>query len=179
MKHTKVGTRLKKLGNHHMKHFLKVYIAKADNLGNGLFAKKNIKKDEVIFITKGVVEKGSYDPKLYDIGPNWLAIAKNTWLSPFNDNPWRYINHSCNPNTGLKGQVTVVAMKNIRKDQWITIDYSITEADPYWKMRCMCKQKNCRKIIRSIRFLPSRLFEKYKKYIPKFLKDGYLSHRTK
>jgi len=151
----------------------KVYVAKAGNLGKGIFAKSDIKKDEIIFIVKGTIEKGDYNSEFYTEGPNWLALSKHKWLSPFDNNPWRYINHTCNPNAGLKGNVTVVAMKNIRKDEQVTIDYSITEDDPYWKMKCNCGAKNCRKIIRSVRFLSPSLFKKYKKYIPKFLRKEY------
>ncbi len=152
----------------------KVYTNKAGNLGKGIFAKADIKKDEILFIVKGTIKKNEYGPEFSVEGPNWLALAKNKWLSPFDNNPWRYINHSCNPNVGLKGKVTVVAMKNIRKNEQITIDYSITEDDPYWKMKCNCEQTNCRKIIRSARFLSRTLFKKYKKYIPKFLKKEYI-----
>ncbi len=146
-----------------------VYVSKAGNLGKGIFAKSNIKKDEIIFIVKGTIEKGAYDSQSCHEGPNWLALAKNIWISPFDNNPWRYINHSCNPNAGLKGKITVVAMKNIKKSEQIMIDYSITEDDPNWKMNCKCGQKNCRNLIRSVRFLSPRLFKKYKNYIPKFL----------
>ncbi len=151
----------------------KVYVIKTKNLGKGIFSKVNIKKDEILFIVKGTTKKGDYNSKFYTEGPNWLALEKNKWLSPYDKNPWRYINHSCNPNAGLKGKVTVVAMKEIKKNKQITIDYSITEDDPYWKMKCICEQKNCRKIIRSIRFIPPMLFNKYKNYIPKFLRKEY------
>lgn len=151
----------------------KIYVAKAGNLGKSIFAKASIKKDKIIFIIKGTVERSEYNSEFYHEGPNWLALARNKWLSPFDNNPWRYINHLCNPNAGLKGKVTVVAMKDIKKDEQISIDYCITKDDPYWNMKCNCGQKNCRKIIRSIRFLSPRLFNKYKKYIPKFLREEY------
>lgn len=151
----------------------KIYVSKTCNLGNGVFAKSDIKKDEIIFIVKGTIEQYVYSPEFYHLGSNWLAIAKNTWISPFDNNPWRYINHTCSPNIGLKGKVTAVAMKNIKKSEQITIDYSITEDDPNWNMKCKCGEKNCRKIIQSIRFLSPELFEKYKNYIPKFLKTEY------
>jgi len=151
----------------------KVYVAKAGNLGKGIFAKKNIKKDEIIFVAKGTIKKGGYSSDCYTEGPNWVALGKNIWLSSFPNNPLRYINHSCSPNAGLKGRVTVVAMKKIKKNEQITIDYSITEADPFWKMKCNCGQKNCRKIIKSIRFLSPSLFKKYKKYTPRFLRKEY------
>jgi len=148
----------------------KTYVGNTSNIGKGLFAKKNIRKDEVIFIVKGKIKKGPYSRKFFKTGPNWLSIEEKKWLSPSNNCPWRYINHSCNPNVGLKGKVTVVAMKNIKESEQLMIDYSITENDPYWKMKCMCGQKNCRKIIRSYRYLSPKLKNKYKKYIPNFLK---------
>ena len=64
-------------------------------------------------------------------------------------------------------------MDNIKKGEEITIDYSITEDDPYWKMKCGCSNKDCRKTIRSIRFLPEKNFKKYRPFIPKFLKKFY------
>lgn len=149
----------------------KTYVGNTSNIGKGLFAKKNIKKDEVIFIVKGKIKKGPYSRDFFKTGPNWLAMDKKIWISPSDNCPWRYVNHSCRPNAGLKGKVTVVAMKNIKRTEQITIDYSITEDDPFWKMRCKCGQKNCRKIIKCYRFLPARLKNKYKKYTPYFLKD--------
>ncbi|MFA5961476.1 MAG: SET domain-containing protein [Parcubacteria group bacterium] len=148
----------------------KVYTSKTKKLGNGLFAKTDIKKNEIIFIVKGTLEKCPYSPKDSQKGQNWLAIEKNIWLAPLDNNPWVNINHSCTPNVGLKGHVTVVAMRNIKKSEQLTIDYSTTEDDPNWKMKCNCEQNNCRKIIRSARFLSPKLFKKYKNYIPQFLK---------
>lgn len=152
---------------------LKVYISKTKNIGKGLFAKADIKKNEVICIAKGVLIKDSYTPN-YRSGPNWIAIGRKLWLSPFEKNPVRYVNHSCNPNAGIKGKVTIVAMKNISKHHEITIDYSTTEEDPYWQMRCKCSSRNCRKLIKSIQFLPLKLFKKYQKYTPTYLKKSYL-----
>jgi len=68
-------------------------------------------------------------------------------------------------------------MQNIKKGEEITIDYSITEDDPYWKMTCVCGQIECRKVIQSIRFLPKKLFRKYKQHIPEWLKKSYLSSK--
>ncbi|PIN86663.1 hypothetical protein COV19_04080 [Candidatus Woesearchaeota archaeon CG10_big_fil_rev_8_21_14_0_10_44_13] len=138
--------------------------------GKGLFAAADIKKDEPILTVKGRIIKSYYDPKWYNEGPRWLSLREKVWIAPHSSNPWRYINQSCNPNAGLKGRTTVVAMRKIKKGEEITIDYSITECDPYWKMECLCGEKNCRGTIRSIRFLPKRLFRKYEPYIPCSLK---------
>ncbi len=157
---------------------MKVYISKSKFSGKGLFAKKDIKRNKVIFTVKGKIIKGTYG-KEYWIGSRWLSIGNRLWVNPYKNSLWWFINHSCNPNSGLKGKKEVVAMRNIKKDEEITIDYSITEDDPYWKMKCRCGNKNCRKIIRSIRFLPKKLFKKYYNYTPKFLKNSYFNHNLK
>ena len=110
-----------------------------------------------------------YKPKFSPTGPNWMAIEKEEWLIPLEKNPWPYINHSCNPNSGFCGSRTIVAMKNIDRGQEITIDYSITEGDPYWYMVCHCDAKQCRKTIVSAVLQP-KLLIKYKSYLPTFLK---------
>ena len=156
-----------------------VYVAQTKNTGKGLFAKTNIRKNEKIFVVKGKIIKEDmyYAGPYHKCGPRWLAIGRSKWVSPLRNNPWWFINHSCRPNAGLKGSVTVIAMRNITKGEQITIDYSITEDDPYWKMECECGNNDCRKIIRSIRFLPEKNFEKYKPFITKFLQKSYEQSR--
>lgn len=156
----------------------KTYIATSKIAGKGCFANQNIKKDEIIFIAKGVKKKDSYDPN-YEYGSHWMAIGKYKWLSPLRSNSLWFINHSCEPNAGLKRKINIVAMKNIKKGKEITLDYSTTEDDPYWKMKCSCGNKNCRKIIRNIHFLPENFLKKYKSYIPKWLQKSYIKNRQK
>lgn len=155
--------------------FNKVCIGKSRISGKGIFAECDIKKNEIIFVVRGKIVKYKYGPN-YQLGSRWLGIGKNTWVSPFQNNPWWFINHSCNPNAGLRDKKKIVAMKKIRGNEEITIDYSIAEDDPYWKMRCSCGDKKCRKIVRSIRFLPKKLFKKYKLYIPDFFQKSYISN---
>jgi len=151
----------------------KTYISKTKHTGRGIFAKKKIRKNEMIFLVRGKIIKDDYGPEFH-IGARWLTVGNKTWIMPLRSNPWWFINHSCKPNAGLNGRVRVVAMMPIEKDEEITIDYSITEDDPYWKFRCNCKTKECRVIIRSIGFLPERLFKKYSHYIPRYLKWSYV-----
>lgn len=157
---------------------MRVYVAGSKIAGRGVFANKSIKKNEFIFLFKGKLVRYNYDSN-YKLGSKWLGIGKNIWLDILKDCSGYYINHSCDPNAGLKGKKTIVAMKNIKKDEEVTIDYSITEDDPYWRMNCKCGNKTCRKIIRGIRFLPKNLFKKYYNFIPKFLKESYSKDHVK
>ena len=106
-----------------------------------------------------------------------LQLDKDKWINPKRGFS-RFINHSCDPNSGIRGRQNVVAMKNIKKGEEVTIDYSITDDDPKWKMECRCGTKRCRKTIRSIQFLPKELIKKYELFIPNFLYKSYKSlHR--
>lgn len=139
--------------------------------GSGIFAKRLIRKNEIVFRIRGREKiKHAYVRTFSPTGPSWVAIGKEQWLITNSTNPWPYINHSCNPNVGFKGALTIVAMRTIRPREEILIDYATTEEDPYWKMKCVCRAKNCRKEIKSVSFLPPRLLKKYKDYLPKFLK---------
>jgi hypothetical protein len=59
-----------------------------------------------------------------------------------------YFNHSCDPNAGFKGQIFLVAMREIEKDAQVTFDYGMVlfaaaNARPY-NIKCFCNAKNCR-----------------------------------
>lgn len=148
----------------------KILVSKSNIEEKGIFAKRDIRKGEVIFIFKGKKKEDKYDKERSKIGQNWLGFGENIWLDPKNDSFGRYINHSCDPNAGIKGKVTFVAMRKIKKGEEITFDYSISEADPYWRLdhNCRCGCKNCRKIIRSVESLTKDIFKRYLPYIPKF-----------
>ena len=156
------------------KEHKKFYIKKSSLHGNGLFASKNIKKKETIFLIKGkevnflITNKESADKINFDI----FGISKNKWIDP-EDRSWLYFNHSCNPNTCIKGRVTIVALRDIKRGEELTFDYSLNEADIFWNFKCNCGSKNCRKVIKSIQFLPKEVFVRDKFYVPKYFKMVY------
>lgn len=156
----------------------KIYIRDSTIEGKGIIAAENIKKGEVIQYIKGkerVLQiKSKADSLSY---PNWIGVGKNRWIEV--EYPIQYLNHSCKPNAGIKGRVTIVALKNIRKDEEITIDYSTTECDVLWEMACACGAGGCRRTIRSIQFLPYKQFKSYLPYIPTYFRDVYLGLKGK
>lgn len=156
---------------------MKIYIGKSKICGKGIFASRDIKRGEIIALIKGpIINHIVVDKKTSAVGSSWVGIGKNKWINPrviFN-----HINHSCNPNAGIKGSRTVVALRNIKKHEEILIDYSITESDKLWTLdkECKCKSKNCRKIIKSIQFLPKEVFNSYLPYIPKYFQKVYIKY---
>jgi len=140
--------------------------------GNGAFATQNFSRGETIFIFKGrVYKRDNKNIKDAFANPDSIGIDRNTWIDPYEQ--FHFINHSCDPNMGIKGRVTFVALKNIKKGDELTFDYSINEEDPRWHMRCGCGAKNCRKIIRSIRYIPKRTYQQYLPFVPTYFKRVY------
>ncbi len=125
----------------------KVYISETKHNGKGIFAGENIGEDEEIFTINGKVISTFYIPFLSWIGKRWIGIGRNKWIKPNKDNFIYYTNHSCSPNSEIKDKVKLIALRDIKKLEEITFDYSKTEADPYWKMECKCGSKNCKKVI--------------------------------
>lgn len=138
----------------------KIVVNQSKIHGKGIFAKRDIKKGEIVLIIKGP-EIFKINQTLKDVldNPDWVGFKINHWIDP--TPPYKYLNHSCNPNAGIRGQKTLIALHNIKKDEEITIDYSITEVDPRWQMSCSCNSDKCRGIIKSIQSLPSEIYKKY------------------
>jgi len=54
-----------------------------------------------------------------------------------------HLNHSCEPNLGLQGQVVFLSLRDIEADEELIFDYSMTDDEPY-EMKCRCGMPNCR-----------------------------------
>jgi SET domain-containing protein len=152
---------------------MKIHIQKSSMHGKGIFATKDIAKGEVVFIIKGKKIKFLIDSKeqAEKAGMNWVGYSRNQWIDPIEH--CVYFNHSCDPNSAIKGRLTFVAVRDIKKGEEITFDYSLNESDIFWRMKCRCGSKNCRKQIRSIQYLPSSLVKKRWQMIPKYFQDIY------
>jgi uncharacterized protein len=137
--------------------------SKIDSYGD--FTIRNIRKGTILFIFPGGLENINIIRKNY--GEHFLdrclevdyGVEAMTIKGSFS---W-YVNHSCNPNCGISGN-SIISMKDIRKDEEITFDYSMSLASNSWKMKCTCNSINCRKIIGCFFGLPEKLKKKYLPY---------------
>ena len=119
--------------------------------GKGLFAKENITKGEVIFIKSGHIIKVKEAMEIErKIGEYSLQISEDFCLCPKTKEEVKdtaiFINHSCEPNVGADGQITFVALRDIKAGEELCYDYAMTTTRPY-RLECSCGTKSCRKII--------------------------------
>ncbi len=119
----------------------------------GVFAKKEIIKDEIIAIWGGRILNIKELKRLAKKKPNLFSHSicifdKFHLVSSFKNKMeiCDYMNHSCAPNSGIKGQIILVARKKIDADKEITFDYETTEIEGCGGMPfiCNCQSKSCR-----------------------------------
>ena len=79
-----------------------------------------------------------------------------------------FINHSCDPNCGIKENFKIYAMRDINPGEEITFDYSMTESSDY-KMDCNCGGENCRGVITGNDWKNPELQNKYKGFFSDYL----------
>ena len=87
-----------------------------------------------------------------------------------------YFNHSCDPNAGFKGQIFLVAMSDIDKDEEVTFDYAMVVSESVgssiiFEMECECGSRICRKQITENDWRLPELQRKYNKYFSQYLQE--------
>jgi SET domain-containing protein len=87
-----------------------------------------------------------------------------------------FFNHSCDPNSGFKGQIFLVALRDIQVDEEITFDYAMilsesVGSDIVFEMACSCGAPNCRKTITENDWKLRELQERYRGYFSQYLQE--------
>ena len=151
----------------------KVEVKDTQKYGIGAFAGEDIKKGQFIHTLSG--ERVSLqecwdrinkeDEALTD--PLQIALEEYIDLDEFS----RTFNHSCDANMGLKNESDLFALRDIKKGEELTFDYSTTVGPNIpkteWYMDCSCGSKKCRKIISNVLTIP-------KKELDSYIKEGFL-----
>ena len=138
--------------------------------GRGLFAKRAIEIGEVVVVKGGyILTRAQRDQIGKELGPSEIQITEDLFMGPATkrerEGGMMHLNHSCEPNLGLQGQVVYVSLRNIEADEELTFDYAMNDDEPD-EMRCRCGTPSCRGTITGIDWLKPEIQNKY---------DGYFS----
>ena len=100
---------------------------------------------ELVAVFGGVVYEWDAFIHLPDIERSLcLQVEDRHFLVPRPIGEGDYVNHSCNPNAGLSGQIGLVAMRDIKVGEEVCFDYAMCDTMPYDEFNCGCGSKNCR-----------------------------------
>ncbi len=142
--------------------------------GRGLFAVATIDKGEIVAVKGGHIVDGEtlrreITPRL---GPVEIQIDDNLFIAPVAEEERElsmlYTNHSCDPNLGLRGEITFVAMRDIKPGEELTHDWAMTDDDDY-SIECKCGAPNCRKILKGKDWQRPELQKRFAGYFSAYL----------
>lgn len=142
--------------------------------GRGLFAVAAIAKDEIVAVKGGhIVDRKTLREKITPrLGPVEIQIDDNLFVAPTTeeerDLSMLYSNHSCDPNLGMRGEITFVAVRDIRAGEELTHDWAITDDDDY-SVECNCGASRCRQIITGKDWRRPELQKRYAGYFSAYL----------
>jgi uncharacterized protein len=145
----------------------------SDIAGRGLFAIEAIHKSEVVAVKGGhVVTTEELRVLPEPLGNSDVQIADDLHLVALHEDEYEgvmlFINHSCEPNVGIGGNVLFVAMRDIEPGEELTTDYALF--DNYdGTMACHCGRASCRRQITGRDWRRPELQEKYRGYISWYL----------
>jgi hypothetical protein len=150
---------------------------RASNIhGRGLFAIADIAKDGIVAVKGGhIVDRKTLREQITPrLGPVEIQIDENLFIAPVTDEERElsmlYSNHSCDPNLGMRGDITFVAMRHIRVGEELTHDWATTDDDDYF-VECKCGAPNCRKILTGKDWQKPELQKRYAGYFSAYLAD--------
>jgi SET domain-containing protein len=138
----------------------------------GVFARADIRKDELLSIWGGSIiddeELGRLAQSDFrDIHDYATVIAEGFYMVSSKDGLLEdddFFNHSCEPNAGMRGNIVLVAMRDILAGEEITYDYVMTDADYDYAFDCTCASASCRQVITGRDWMRKDLQDKYPGY---------------
>src|SRR5262245_27544488 len=141
--------------------------------GRGLFAAAPIRRGEVVSVKGGhLLDRAGMAEHRGAVGDAELQITEALFLAPVGDAEFEavmmFLNHSCEPNVGVRGQIVFVALRDVAAGEELTLDYAtIDHATP--PMACRCGAASCRGVVTGRDWQRPELQRKYGRYFAWYL----------
>ena len=139
----------------------------------GMYAKENIRKGEIVYIKGGhiLIKEELFSSTIIN---SYLPISDDYFIGAVScdeENDVKlYNNHSCDPNCGMHGEITFIAIRDIEAGEELTIDYAFIDNEDY-SFECHCGSPLCRHVITGYDWKIKSLQEKFYPYFAQYLKD--------
>lgn len=120
------------------------------HLGKSVFAARPFEEGQPLLEFTGRRFRAARVPSLMRGGSDrYVQVTPEHYMGP-SGRMDDLVNHSCDPNAGLRftdDGVFLVAIRKIAPGEEVTWDYSTTLAESNWHMICQCRAANCRRVI--------------------------------
>ncbi len=150
--------------------------------GRGLFARRDIAQGEIVAIKGGhVLDASALTRARPRISESYIQIEDAFYLGARTRSEVKrnkiWLNHSCRPNVGIRGQSVFVAMCAVKAGEELTYDWAMEENNPA-TTRCTCRSPGCRQILTGQDWTRSTLQRRYRGYFSAYLAEK-IRHRAR
>lgn len=136
----------------------------------GVFACEAIAHDELIAVWGGkIVDYATLinlHPLLRKLS---LQVEEHLYLVSTVESASDWVNHSSAPNAGLRGQISLVAIRAILPGEEVTFDYAMCDSSAYDEFDCLCGATTCRQQITGKDWQLPALQPRYRGYFSAYL----------
>lgn len=116
-----------------------------DKGGMGVYARQAVPAGTVLVIWGGrVLTCAELEARPLSERRLTLQVDEDAYLVSEVEGPADWVNHSCEPNAGMRGQITLVALRDIEGGDEICFDYAMSDASNYDEFDCACAKPSCR-----------------------------------
>lgn len=139
--------------------------------GKAVYARDLIEPGELIAVWSGrIISTEALDELPEEIRRHTVQVEEGLYLASLSpDEPPDFINHSCEPNAGLDGQVAIVALHRIHPGEEVTIDYAMCDGSAYDEFDCACGSAACRGRVTGEDWRNPILWERYAGHFSPYL----------
>ena len=117
-------------------------------VGRGLYANTPFVGGEIVSVKGGhLVDRATLERNKAIVNEADMQITDDLFLAPMSADEFEgvmmFLNHSCEPNVGVQGQIVIVALRDVAAGEELTIDYGTIDSDAQ-PMVCQCGAATCR-----------------------------------
>ena len=151
----------------------KTAVRRSRIVGRGLFATAAIASGEIVCVNGGhLLIKAEFAQHKSVANEADLQITDDLFLAPVTEAEFEdvmmFLNHSCEPNVGIQGQIVFVALRDIAGGEELTLDYATIDHDTE-PMACRCGARGCRQLITGQDWQKPEVQQKYGSYFAWYL----------
>jgi uncharacterized protein len=133
--------------------------------GRGLFAAAALSRGEVVCVKAGhLLTRAQLEAHQGDVNEADLQITDDLFIAPVSaaefEDVMMFLNHSCEPNVGIQGQIVFVTLREVAADEELALDYATID-DGTEPMPCRCGAAACRRVITGQDWQSPELQRKY------------------
>jgi uncharacterized protein len=141
--------------------------------GQGLFAVRPIRRGEVVAVKGGhVLDRRTLARSPARAAVSYIQVDDQRYIGAatpreVSDNKL-FLNHSCEPNVGFRGEITFVALRDVARGEELTYDWAMEEHSRE-RTRCTCRAASCRKVVTGRDWMIPALQRRYRGFFSAYL----------